>query len=106
MRSTRSSKRFAGLRSGLSGVSGSGVLEKIAKTVEMAIEVEKHGLPNNMYIIYWNLSKMRRLTSWDERKEWVDNILPLGAKARFEIYREAELGCRIAHAIYEVSGIL
>lgn len=45
---------------------------------------------------------MSRLISVDETKEWVNNILPPGAKNKFEIYKGADLGARIDHIVYEV----
>lgn len=39
----------------------------------------------------------------DEKKEWVDNIMPPAARTKFEVYKEMELGSRLDHGIYEVN---
>lgn len=89
MRSTRSSKRLEGLKAVLFGTSGSGQPERVAKTASAAIAVERYNLPNEVYILWWNLSKTSRLTSLEERKEWLDNMMAPGARTKFETYKEA-----------------
>lgn len=99
MRSTRSSRRLAGLRTSAAGVGSSGVAVKEPKE---AIEVEKFGRPGEVYIPYWNLSKTSRLISVEEKREWVESMMPLGARTKFDMFKETELGSRTDHAIYEV----
>lgn len=64
--------------------------------------MEKEGALEAVYMPYWNVGKMSRLISVDEKKKWVDNIMPPGAKTKFEIYKGTELGDRIYHIVYEV----
>lgn len=66
MRSTRASRRLAGLRAHTNGGSSSGAGNKVTNA---PIMVEKEWLANEVYIPYWNLSKTSRLTSVDEKRE-------------------------------------
>lgn len=49
-----------------------------------------------------NISKVSRLTSVEEKNEWVENIMPPGARTKFEVYKDVELGSQLDHNIYEV----
>lgn len=55
-----------------------------------------------MYTPCWNVEKNSRLPSMDKKKEWVENILQLGARTKFEIYKGEKLGNRIDNALYAV----
>lgn len=82
MQSTRSSRRLAELKSGVIEASGSATRVKGGK-MSGAAKVEKCGLPDDVYIPCWNLSKMSRLISLEEQREWTDNLMPPGASNNF-----------------------
>lgn len=63
----------------------------------MPIVIEKEGLAGEIYMPYWNLSKTSRLTTVDKKREWVDNMMPPGARTKFEIFKDTELGGHINH---------
>lgn len=74
----------------------------MGSAMQMPRVVEKEGQEESVYIPYWNVRKTSRLTTVDENSEWVDNMMPLGARTKFEIFKETELGSRLDHNIYEV----
>lgn len=83
-RSIRSSKQLARLRSGLMGASGSAASGNDKKIEVVTIEVEDDGPPEDVYVPCWNLSKLTRLILLNEKREWVENIMPPGARVKFE----------------------
>lgn len=99
MRSTRTSRRLAGLKTQSKGGSSSGTIRKVTSS---PIVIEKEGLAGEIYMPYWNLSKTSRLTTLDEKRWWVDNMMLSGARIKFEIFKDTELGGHINHAIYEL----
>lgn len=103
IRIIRSSWRLTALRSNISRVRSSGIPKKEAKMTKGAIEVEKYGIPDGVYISYWNLSKVSRLIYVDEKRQWVKKMMPLGVRTKFEIFKETNLGRKIDHALYEVN---
>lgn len=56
-----------------------------------------------MYVPCWNVGKYNRLMSMGEKKEWAENILPQGARTKFEINKGEELGSRIDRALHDVT---
>lgn len=99
MKITRTSRRLAGLRPPTTGGSSS---TGVSKGTQASKVIEREGAAEAVYTLYWNVGKMSRLISVDETKEWVNNILPPGTKTKFEIYKDADLGGRIDHIVYEV----
>lgn len=65
--------------------------------------MDKGNQGKGVYIPCWNVHKSNRLTSMEEKKDWVDNIMPPAARAKFDIYKEMELDRRLDHSIYEVN---
>lgn len=74
----------------------------MGSAMQMPRVVEKEGQEKGVYILYWNVRKTSRLTTVDEKSEWVDNMMPWGARTKFEIFKKMELGSRLDHNIYEV----
>lgn len=70
----------------------------VGKEAQVPKRMKKDEVAEVVYAPCWNIGKNSLLTSMDEKKELVDNILPPGAKTKFEIYKWAELGSRIDHA--------
>lgn len=68
----------------------------------MSQEVGKGDQGVGVYVPCWNVSKVYRLTSLDEKNEWVENLIPPGARTKFEIYKDVELNSRLDHNIHEV----
>lgn len=99
MKIIRTSRRLAGIKPPTQRRSSSARGKQGAQEMR---EEEKGKVGREVYTPCWNVKKNNRLTSVDERKEWAENILPLRAKTKVEIYPGKELGGRIDHAIYEV----
>lgn len=99
MRSTQTSRILAGLQVLTPGGSSSGTM---GGAIQMPRVVEKERQEKGVYIPYWNVRKTSRLTTVDEKSEWVDNMLRSGARTKFEIFKKMELGSRLDHNIYEV----
>lgn len=67
-------------------------------------EVQEIGKGKGIEKVYtpcWNVRKSSQLTSVDEKKEWVENILPPGARTKFEIYK-ADEPCMKYNNIYNL----
>lgn len=99
MKITRTSCRLTGMKPPTRGGSSSARGSAGAQGSRGAKKSEMRGV---VYTPYSNVDKHSRLTSMDERRDWVDNLLPPGAKTKFEVYKGEELGGRIDHAVYEV----
>lgn len=69
-------------------------------------EVDRGNQGESVYIPSSNINKSSRLTSVDKKNEWVDNIMSLGARTIFEMYKEVELCSRLDYSIYEVKKFL
>lgn len=99
MKITRMSRRLAGMKPPTRGCSNSARGSAGAQGSRGAEKSEMRGV---LYTPYWNVDKHSRLSSMDERRDWVDNLLPPGAKTKFEVYKGKELRGRIDYAVYEV----
>lgn len=99
MKITRTSRRLTGMKPSTAGGTGSAGGSAGIQGSKRGKKCEGKGA---VYTPYWNMDKHSRLTIVEERGEWVDNLLPPGAKTKFEVYKEEELGSRIDHTVYEV----
>lgn len=68
----------------------------------MPQKVDRGNQGRGVYILCWNVNKSSQFTTADKKNELVDNIMPPGARTKFEMYKEVELGSRLYHNIYEV----
>lgn len=107
IKSTRTSRRLAEMRwddlsQEMPSVGAENVSGKSTGTAETVIEVEKYNLVDDVFMPCWSLSKHMRLTTLDEREEWVENVLSPRAKTKFKAYKDTELGKKIDYTIYEV----
>lgn len=82
MKITRTSWRLAGMRPPTPGGSSSAEGNQGAQGSK---GTEKGEVAKGVYVPCWNIGKHSRLMSKNEKKKRVDNILPPGARTKFEI---------------------
>lgn len=97
----RISRRLEGMRPPTPG--GSSSVGK-RQEVQEVHEIAKEKGSERVYESCWNIGKSSRMISVDEKREWVGNILPSGARTKFEVDKSEELVSHIDHALYEVCG--
>lgn len=84
MKIPRTSRRLARMRSPMPGGS-SNVGER--QEVQEVLEIVKEKGSEEVYASCWNVGKSSRMISVNEKSEWVENILPPGARIKFEVYK-------------------
>lgn len=80
MKGTRTSQRLVGLQAptvGCTNVGSTGTATAVPQ------EVGRGDQGKSVYVPCWNISKVSRLTAVGEKNEWVDNIMPPGARTKY-----------------------